>query len=172
MSQQERDVNQCRKLLLDFYSSELSTHSRLIIGFTVILLTLLQITWNLRESISLAQFRIVYFGISLVAFALWYLLMRHFAYGILANAAIHAVPSENQEHSILRRMTDGVRRHALKKRILVVIPMCLFYSTGTEISWLQRVIGVAGARLLGLLLCTFLAIFTTHLMMILVGLVA
>jgi len=174
LSENKEEVIQCRKLLLDFYSSELATHSRLIIGFTVILFTLasllLEVTQSSQQTISVAQFRIIYLSISLVAFGLWFLLMRHFVYGILATQALYATPSEDHsKKNRLKRMLCGVAQKALEKRILGIIPVCLFFSTGTRISRLQRAIGVAGARLLGLLLCAILAILTAEFIMSMVG---
>ena len=171
MQQQEQRELQIRELLLDFYASELTTHSRLIIGFSVILLTILQIAHSLRTggSVSWAQSTILLLGIFFTAFALWFLLLRHFVYGILANSATHALPSENQEENLLARMIDGVKRDALEKKILGFIPTCLFYSTDERISLLQRLFSVEGTRMFGVLLCAYLALITTYFLKILIG---
>jgi len=169
--QQERVELQSRKLLLDFYSSELTTHSRLIIGFAVILLAILEITQNIRAlgTLSLGQYLIAFFGIFTAAFALWFLLMRHLTYGILTEAATHAHPLRNQPGNYLDRLKPGVNQYAMGKRILGVIPPCLFYSIGEKIHWLQKRIGVKSARVLGLLLCGFPAFIMTYLVMKLIG---
>ena len=84
---------QCRKLLLDSYSSQLTTHARLIIGFAIILLSLLEVKGAyLKSPISCIQDFIIYLGIMLVASVLWFLIMRHLTYGVLTNAATFAEP--------------------------------------------------------------------------------
>lgn len=170
--QQERMELQCRKLLLDFYSSELTTHSRLIIGFAIILLTILEITQTqkLKPPISFAHW-IALLGIFTASLALCHLLMRHLTYGISASAATHASPSKNKGSNLFERIKEGVDQSALEKRILFLIPSCLFYSTGKRISWLQQLFGVIGARVLGVLLCVLFAFSTTFLLVRLIGLV-
>jgi len=82
---------QCRKLLLDFYSAEINSHGRLIIGFAVLMLTLTQIRQNFlihNYPLSSCHFFLIYFGIFAVAFGLWYSFFRLIAYGTLANAVI------------------------------------------------------------------------------------
>lgn len=167
------DELDCRELFLDFYSSELTTHARLIIGFAVILLTLVEITLNLtaRGSISSAQFLIAYSGIFAASFALWFLLMRHLTYGVLANAATHATQSDDSGKNPFDRMRDGISESACKHAILGFIPVCLFLTTGARITRLQKLFRVSGARALGIVLCGTLALTTTHFLMVLVGLV-
>jgi len=175
MNRQTRDETvQCRKLLLDFYSSELSTHSRLIVGFTVILLTILQITQKLQEhqqTITYGQFWIGSFGIFMTAWVLYYLLMRHIAYGILSNAVIAAHPVENQEMSLLERIATAARNQALGNKILFLVPSCLFIPSGERISELQILFGLKAVRAVGISLCAGFAIPTTTLLMKLVGLI-
>jgi len=150
---------QCRKLLLDSYSSQLTTHARLIIGFAIILLTLLEVKRNLQPSISHIQFGIVYFGIFIAAFGLWFLLMRHLMYGLLVTAATLADPLG--EGSSLMRILNGINEFMLNKRFLIVFPSRLFHSTGRRRSWLDRLGGV--------LLCAILALVTTIFALILMG---
>jgi hypothetical protein len=84
------DEMQCRKLLLDFYSSQINTHGALIIGFSVVLFAIIQIRispviWN---NVSILQDWILYFGIFLTGFALYYLFLRYITYGTMAHSTI------------------------------------------------------------------------------------
>lgn len=167
--QGETDEIQARKLLLDFYSSELTTHGRLIVGFAVILFSLLEIILQLEKPISGVRFWMAFFGLSLAAFALWFLLMRHFVYGVLANAVIHA-PLDNSTEKSFEELKKGVVRFGIAKRILRIIPMSLFCTTGQRITKLQKIFGVTGARMIGVLLCASLALITAYFVTILVGL--
>lgn len=153
MDHRQEDVIQCRKLLLDSYSSQLTTHARLIIGFAIILLTLLQVKAGLTD-LSHIQFGIIYFGIFLAAFALWFLFMRHLAYGLLVNAVTHARIEQSWNGDLLGKILDSVSSQMLKSKILYIIPSCWFYSSSRK-------------RLLGLSLCVFLALLTTYFMRIL-----
>lgn len=165
MSQTQEENNkekielQCRKLLLDSYSSQLNTHSRLIIGFALILLSLLEVKRSLPTPISGMQFVIVYFGISLVAFGLWFLLMRHLTYGVLTSAATNAEPKGDCVNTYWR-ILEGVVQYTAKKKILVWIPTKLFFSTGMHAKL---------DRSKGLVLCTILALITVGLTWILMG---
>ena len=150
---------QCRKLLVNSYSSQLTTHARLIIGFAVILLTLLQFRAGPNESLSGVQFGILHFAISLTAFGLWFLFMRHVMYGVLVSSATFAIPSG--EGSLYTQILNDTRERTLKKRILVFVPTSWFYSTGKKRSRRNR--------LYGLLLCIGLALLTTLLVWILMG---
>jgi len=47
MEPEDREL-QWRKFHLDFYTAQLSTHSRLLIGFTAILFTIVKLTFDLR----------------------------------------------------------------------------------------------------------------------------
>ena len=78
---------QCRKLILDFYGSQLSTHGRLIIGFSVIVFTLIGIR-NSIENIILVQTIIIYLAIFSALCAFLYLLFRHLMYGQLCGAVM------------------------------------------------------------------------------------
>ena len=160
MSDTQRQLElQYRKLLVDSYSSQLTTHARLIIGFAIILLTLLGVRPNLKQPISEMQLGILYFAIFLAAFGLWFLFMRHLMYGLLVHSATFASPTG--EGDLYDQILNNTRERTLKKRILVVIPSCLFYSTGKKRSWLNR--------LFGLILCIGLALLTTYLVWELIG---
>ena len=116
---------QIRKLLLDFYSSELTTHSRLIIGFSVLLFTILSLAPSFYPSI--LQKGISLFSLWLVAGTFWYLIMRHISYGILSNATLHAVIPEK---ATLEQARNSVVSHALNEKILGVFPSGCFISAG------------------------------------------
>lgn len=83
----DEDEMQCRKLLLDFYSSQINTHGTLIIGFSVVLFAIVQIRISsaIANNISVLQDWILYFGIFLAGFALYYLFLRYITYGTLAH---------------------------------------------------------------------------------------
>jgi hypothetical protein len=78
---------QCRKLLLDFYGSQLGTHGRLIIGFSVIVFTIVGIR-NAFQRIAFYQSIILYIAIFLSMFGFLYLLFRHLTYGQLCGAVM------------------------------------------------------------------------------------
>lgn len=145
-----------RKLLLDFYSSQLSTHARLIIGFAIILLTLLNVRVGL-ESLSDMQLGIFYISISATSFCLWFLLWRHLMYGILASAATHAPLSG--KGTVFDRVIEGSKDRAMDKRMLGVVPIRLFYSTTRK--------GRTRERFLGVFFCGVLALITACLVWIL-----
>ena len=79
-----------RKLLLDFYSSELGTHSNLIIGLALVLFAILQIPKLLQNVTDICnpQTWIFIFTIWIISGSLWYFLMRHFSYGVLCKSTI------------------------------------------------------------------------------------
>jgi hypothetical protein len=81
-----------RKLLLDFYSSEIESHSNLIIGLALVLLAILQIPKLLPNVSDFCnpQTWVFMFTIWIISGSLWYFLMRHFSYGILCKSAIEA----------------------------------------------------------------------------------
>jgi hypothetical protein len=79
--------------LLDFYSSEIESHSNLIIGLALVLFAILQIPKlmpNVIEGLINAQTCTFVFIIWLISGSLWYFLMRHFAYGVLCKSVIEA----------------------------------------------------------------------------------
>ena len=53
MSQKSSNDVEVRKLLLDFYSSELQTHGSLIIGLSVVLFTILQFLPNMHNDVQI-----------------------------------------------------------------------------------------------------------------------
>lgn len=155
---------QFRKLLLDFYSSELTTHGSLIIGFAAILFTILQIIQKLKDDplkiVSTEQIGICITGLLLTATALWFLLMRHLAYGILSSAVIE---TELDEQMNLRGALVSVRNRALKNKIFSVIPSSFFISSGDVVTESQRMLGLKGVSIAGILVCFIPGAVTTYL---------
>lgn len=158
----ENNIIEIRKLLLDFYASELTTHSRLIIGFSVIIFTILQIVQKLVENSPLtgSQFWISSFGIWLTAVTLWYLIMRHLTYGALSGAVIDSPIGENESYDNVK---SAIVNYALRYRILVVFPCYLFISIRPT---LRRTF-----LLIGLIMCAALGLVTTFLLSTLIGLI-
>jgi hypothetical protein len=103
-----------RKLLLDFYSSELQTHSSLIVGLAVILFAVLQFLPNMHNGVQIGV------GLSVIwviSGSLWYFLMRHFSYGILCNSAISAdIDGETKPLVVASKVRD----HAYKSDVLFI----------------------------------------------------
>ena len=65
---------QIRKTLLDFYSSQLSGHSRLIIGFSAIFFGLITVRTSLVSSFPSTEFLATYSSIMIVSFFFCFLL--------------------------------------------------------------------------------------------------
>jgi hypothetical protein len=156
-----------RKLLLNFYSSELNAHARLIIGASVLLFTVVSITLDLKNN---SDFGALQSAIAIVSFgfissALWYLLMRNLAYGILASTSQHAV-IRNMSYEEAR---DEVRDAALPHRIFLLIPSRAYISVGRarseNTSWYWR-----HGMFLGSILCLGLGLATTYLLCLFIGL--
>jgi hypothetical protein len=86
----DEDEMRCRKLLLDFYSSQTNTHGSLIIGFSVVLFAIVEIRISPMVAVYLSAFqnRILYFGMFLAGLVFYYLLFRYISYGTLANYTI------------------------------------------------------------------------------------
>jgi hypothetical protein len=180
----ENDALGKRKLLLDFYASQLTTHSRLIIGFSVILFTMVGIVQKVQEN-ALAQNMspfcidpksIASFSMVMASSILWYLVMRHVSYGVLANSVIH-VPDPDEgseanqsEESPLMPLTIMVRNHALKEKVLG-LPSCLFISSGEKITFLHERFGTRGTLIIGQIVCLILGIITTFFFLKLIALI-
>ena len=119
------DEIQCRKLLMDFYSSEINSHSRLIIGFAVLMLTLIQVRQNFMVyslTTSCWQYLIVYSGIFLIALALLYSLFRLFAYGAAANAIMYVEWTEQMTVGQLAFETANLVERERKKIVGIIHP--------------------------------------------------
>jgi hypothetical protein len=139
------DEIQIRKLMLDFYSSELTTHSRLIIGFSVLLFTVLNVIPNQKVHLDL-QAGTYFFSLWLVAGALWYLFMRHISYGILSNATLHA-PIESKNLT-LKNAIQSVTNYTLHKSGSFPIRLFMVIESTRD-----KPFHVRHGQLLGLLIC-------------------
>ena len=177
-SNEDRTIG-IRKLLLDFYSSELTTHSRLIIGFSALLFTILQVVPKpiMGQSLSdtSASVALAMFGIWIVSGSLWFLLMRHISYGVLSNSTLHAeMPIPTDGSFSLHDALIAVRNDALHRNILVIFPSGLFISVDRtiEIRFLRCRVRHPWAWILGAALCYFVfGILTTLFLAKLVGLI-
>ena len=159
MTAQEREELECRKVLLDSYNSHLNIHGSLIIGFAVVLLTLFAMKGEFLQSISPERFSLFYLGVFMASWAWWHLLCRHLVYGLLVAYAIDAEPSGTG--NTLTRMLIGTNGKVLKRRILGVLPTCLFLSTTRK--------SVNFQMLCGYVICLILACFITLAAWILLG---
>lgn len=139
----------------DGYTSHLNIHGTLIIGFAVILLTLLEIRVRL-QFISSIQFCILYFGIFVATLAFWRLFWRHMIFGCLVDAVMFTEVSETKESLLKEKIEETV----LKRR-LGILPACWFFSTDRR--------SVKFQRACGWLTCGGFAIATTLCFWILVG---
>jgi hypothetical protein len=159
-----------RKLLLDFYSSQLTTHSRLIIGMSVSMFTILSIVSGQRQNhpLTLAQWIVTIIGLGLTSWCFSYLIMRHVAYGILSSAAIFAEPEYVSGRKSLENLGIGIRNEALKHRIFVIFPSSLFISSGEKVTDSQKRLGCKGVLMFGALVCVLIACLVTYLLMQLV----
>lgn len=133
-SQDNNSEVEVRKLLLDFYSSELQTHSSLIVGLAVILFAVLQFLPNMHNGVQIG------IGVSLIwviSGSLWYFLMRHFSYGILCKCTIEAPLT-----GIIttKGAVDTVRNFAHKEKILSIFPSRCFIAGNTGVTWVGWVL--------------------------------
>ena len=131
MSQQEGNSVNLRKLFLDFYSSEINTHGRLIIGFAVILFTIIEIKLKFLElgiSLLSPQSVIVYFCIGVVSFAIWYSLFRLLIYGMMANAVVHMNLPQTKRGELVSMFASEAKKWVLtyNKKVLVFFPTSWF----------------------------------------------
>ena len=175
MATMNGNEHRIRKLLLDFYSSELNSHSRLIIGLSVIDFTLLQVIYTLTNPqvyspITWWQYCFVFFSLGFVSAALWYLIMRYCVYGILCNSVLTVDIGQNIALSdALIKVRDIV---LTKNKVFDIIPSCLFVPCGskTRITRLQKIVSPRGTLILGVILSVVLGVATTILFSVLLGL--
>lgn len=159
---QDSDELQYRKLFLDFYSSQLNTHSRLIIGFSVMLLTLIEIIQQLNNTIFKVRC-IAYSGVFFLSLAIWYLLLRDLMYGVCVQSAISADIGEEdgdpKEIGYLLVVSNAITRTAIQQRILGL------FSVGWYLSHRDR---QKYQIITGIGICIAFAIVTTFLLIWLV----
>jgi hypothetical protein len=134
-SNKENLESACRQLLLSFYSSEINTHGRVLIGFGVIMFSILSVRFNLIAPLAIWKLLILYVGIGGVAWALFYLLFRLVGYGILANATIHApstTPLKQEMYSAASQLVTDIGNYVKNKDkwILSLFPVEWFVVFG------------------------------------------
>jgi hypothetical protein len=153
---------QCRKLLLDFYGAQLNTHGRLIIGFSVIVFTIVGIR-NSIQKIVLYQTIILYSAIFLALFAFLYSLFRHLTYGQLCGAVMFTPWNPEFEkgtcNELIGKFSDEVDRNVriYRKRIVLVVPTDWFIGSSR---YTQK---------FGVILCAILSIVTVILFYLTIG---
>jgi hypothetical protein len=116
----------CRKLLLDFYSSEISTHGSLLIGFSIVIFTLVQIKVSLEPPIHVPQTTVLYLGILIANLAFWYVFFRYISYGTLADYTTRTPWKERTDENasmcemefFRREVSDYVRKKAQLKSLI------------------------------------------------------
>jgi hypothetical protein len=152
-----------RRLLLNFYSSELNSHARLIIGAAALFFTIVNVILDISSKVSAltaVQNIIAFISLLSVSFILWFLVMRYLAYGVLSHAVTVAVlPAEVTYESARRAVID----RAFKEKILRCIPSYFFISFGERRS---RMRGMG----IGLVLCFLFALAITDILWTFMGL--
>jgi hypothetical protein len=152
---------ECRKLFLDFYSSQLNTHGSLIIGFSVVVFTLIGI-WQAIRDILWWQNLLLCFSVFVASFSLWYLLFRHLAYGTLTGAVMFTEwkPDFDQDQckNLPGQFANEMMKYVKKwnSRILLIVPTEFFIS-GT------------GKMRYGVVICLVLSILTAAFSYFLIG---
>jgi hypothetical protein len=151
------------KLALSFYNSEITSHSRLIIGLAVILLALSDIALSepLRPFYNI-QYWIWATITFLVSSAFWYVLIRQLVYGVIANRLLYTEKAESFEE-LHEKITSGCIE--TKAKIIFVIPFYYFISVGKKWRKLYW-------RPMGYLLCLMLGLFTTFLLILLLRIIS
>jgi len=167
----QNNSNEVRKLLLDFYSSEIESHSNLIIGLAVILFTALEFfpkpqngtyVWDLQSGIGI-------FIIWIISGSLWFFLMRHFTYGVLCKAAIEASFAGIIKIDSLSAAV-AMRDYAFCSNVLFVFPSPLFLRGSGDVRLCRRAVSSKLAVSLGLALCYLgFGVVTTFLLLLLIG---
>jgi hypothetical protein len=136
---------------MSFFSSELNTHGRLVIGFAAIVFTVSQIALGVSElytPLSSAQYWIVVMAMFVASMAFCFVLMRLLVYGVLANYVLR-IKLES-----FRAMPQKIEIACWKnEKILLIFPVSWFLSAGQK--------GGGKKRICGYLLCAFPAILIT-----------
>ncbi len=146
-----------RKLLLDLYSSQLTTHSRLIIGFSVVIFTLSAFFGKDLPNYDIAKI-VIFLSVWLVSGIFWYLLMRHITYGILSQSVLEVDLTEDIK---VLDAIKKVRDYTFEKRkIFGIFPTCWFISSGKKITRTHKMLGLKISPYLGPAICVLLGLFT------------
>lgn len=111
----ESERRECQRLLMNFHSSQLNTHSRIIIGLSVTILTLVQVV--LRSSYSYLRI-IPYSAMFFLAFAFYRSFFRLILYGVLSHSVLIAEP-KGKGKTLLLRINMGVEQETLSKGLIL-----------------------------------------------------
>lgn len=120
-----------RKFFLDAFINQKTSHSRFLIGFAVLLFTILELTASIpSEQITPFQLLIALAGIFLTSFALWYVFLRYFAIGVQVTAVMNAkITNENvTREDIPRAINNFIETN--NQRILFLVKTFWFKRTG------------------------------------------
>lgn len=155
---------QIRTALLNFYASQLGGHSRFIIGFSVVLFSLITVRNNLVSSFPSWDFNIIYSSLLIASSVFCFLTMRYLVYGILANSATHA-PIKITDNCSFADNRKEIRDFSKKSKILMKIPISYFMSIGEKkllmsigrIKWFGRI-----ERFFGILICLGMGLIITY----------
>jgi hypothetical protein len=151
------------KLALSFYNSEITSHSRLIIGLAVILFALSDIALSepLRPFYDI-QYWIWVTATFFVSSAFWYVLIRQLVYGVMANRLLHTEEAANFEE-LHEKITRGCIE--TKEKILFIIPFYYFISVGKKWRKLYW-------RPTGYIFCAIFGLVTTFLLLLLLRIIS
>jgi hypothetical protein len=159
----DEELMECRKLTLSFYSSEINTHGALILGFSVIIFTLVEILIRLKQMVTdraiqqvhPLQSIILYLGILLADWGLWYLIFRYITYGSLADYATRTkwVPPTSEYEGLSR---VEIFECYVSKDVKTKTKFCWLIRHFTGSSWQGMMIALACAILTTILLAVVL----------------
>ena len=146
MASPNDDINHefsSRKLLLDFYSSQISTHSRIFIGFSALMFTILNVRVTLFDTIGRSalkswQLIILYGFVLALGFIIFFVLFRTIGYGILANATIHVallsklepIKGKSRVFPFLKDVSASILDNDHANKILFFFPIDCFFNIG------------------------------------------
>jgi hypothetical protein len=170
---QNSDRVEARKLLLDFYSTEIESHSNLIIGLALVLLAILEFFPKQHNGTYIFNVP-TWMGVIIIWFisgSLWYFLMRHFAYGILCNATITISIKDYQIEPLV--VTRLARDYAHKySKVLLVFPSSLFIRGDSDVTLFGRQVKSKWAMRLGSVVCYVgFGTVTMFLLLLLIGVI-
>jgi len=128
-----------KQLLINFYNTEITSHSRLIIGFAVIVFALSDIALSQAiQPFTNVQYWIWFGAVFSISLAFWYVLMRQLVYGILVNRLLHSDKEfKNFEESYQNVICEAIE---LKQKIFGFIPFQFFISVSKrDTKWYYRI---------------------------------
>lgn len=151
---------QIRTALLNFYASQLGGHSRFIIGFSVVLFSVITVRTNLLSTFPDLDFLVIYSSLFIASSVFCFLIMRYLVYGILSNSATHAPIKISDDNTFAKNRTE-INNHAINSRILGIFHISWFLSIGKKESWIRK------ERLYGIFLCLGIGFSITFLISLL-----